>query len=651
MSSSKRNSKHGNRPDHRSERIPTPKHGNRPDNRSERAPTSKHGNRPDHRLERIPKRDKDGTEEILQVLSHQVEYVDHLEKENKFVKDELLRFERRLSEVVKENQALHDNMRSNIIHQTIAKASMVANENEKEFVDEQQKYWNGKYSSLNTSVVNDDNNEEFRGQALKQWKQEMENIKAIYEAKIEGLEAEIHTTKKDLENALHDNNDLKERLKAMDAFLRTPSSADQSVQLKKEPLALNANIPLIERLTKERDDLMKSVASMRNSVMEAQKIESSLRQEVQRSLAMVEDMLLEKSQTKLENDRFKKDYDLIKQRLESEISSTQKRIAEASFHQRRACQDEMNELSKKVGEMTAILSTYENTIETMSRERVTLTTQLDEARRQLLSANEDLGKMRSEIEHEVRSAVKGYKGAEDELRNTKTKLQQELTRTQQERVRFEQEATDQRRRLSAAQSEALASNELNVTLTQQLNDALHRLQDVRQEREKIEKEFQEEIDMLKNESEDKQNKLEETIQRSGVEYEQRLSDLEGISSKQSNLIQKLKQEGKTMENELRRVTKKYRKENGSLSQDKAIATARLNRLVVANADLEEQVVQHGITHREMQVRLRELDERNRRSAGYATTVLEENDKLVLDKSMLQKEIEFLQSQVMNQDST
>ena len=69
----------------------------------------------------------------------------------------------------------------------------------------------------------------------------------------------------------------------------------------------------------------------------------------------------------------------------------------------------------------------------------------------------------------------GYKGAEEELRNTKTKLQQELTRTQQERVRLEQEAAEQQRRLSAAQSEALASNELNVTLTQQLNDALNRV--------------------------------------------------------------------------------------------------------------------------------------------------------------------------------
>lgn len=58
-------------------------------------------------------------------------------------------------------------------------------------------------------------------------------------------------------------------------------------------------------------------------------------------------------------------------------------------------------------------------------------------------------------------------------------------------------------------------------------------------------------------------------------------------------------------------------------------------------------MQHGITHREMQVRLRQLDERTRRTTGYAADVVEENDKLNLDKSALLREVEFLQCQVAN----
>lgn len=59
--------------------------------------------------------------------------------------------------------------------------------------------------------------------------------------------------------------------------------------------------------------------------------------------------------------------------------------------------------------------------------------------------------------------------------------------------------------------------------------------------------------------------------------EGRLTDLEKISTKQSNLIKKLRDEGRVMETMLRKMSKKYRKEVGTLCQDKEQVTARLSR--------------------------------------------------------------------------
>ena len=50
---------------------------------------------------------------------------------------------------------------------------------------------------------------------------------------------------------------------------------------------------------------------------------------------------------------------------------------------------------------------HESSIEASSREKTMLSTQLQDAKRQLMVANEDLGRMRSEVEHEVHSAIKG----------------------------------------------------------------------------------------------------------------------------------------------------------------------------------------------------------------------------------------------------
>lgn len=79
------------------------------------------------------------------------------------------------------------------------------------------------------------------------------NIKSIYEAKIEGFEAEVKMTKKDLENALNDSAQLRERIRTLEALLKTPkydANNPSFSHLQKGEVALNANAPLIERLTK-----------------------------------------------------------------------------------------------------------------------------------------------------------------------------------------------------------------------------------------------------------------------------------------------------------------------------------------------------------------------------------------------------------------
>lgn len=61
----------------------------------------------------------------------------------------------------------------------------------------------------------------------------------------------------------------------------------------------------------------------------------------------------------------------------------------------------------QVGELTTISTMYEDTIQSAGKEKAALSAQLEESKKQLMTANEDLGKMRAEIDHEVRSALKG----------------------------------------------------------------------------------------------------------------------------------------------------------------------------------------------------------------------------------------------------
>lgn len=79
------------------------------------------------------------------------------------------------------------------------------------------------------------------------------NVKSIYEAKMEGMQVEVTITKKDLQDALNDAAALRDRIQTLEALLKTPnysSNPTSLTHLQKEDLALNANVPLIERLTK-----------------------------------------------------------------------------------------------------------------------------------------------------------------------------------------------------------------------------------------------------------------------------------------------------------------------------------------------------------------------------------------------------------------
>lgn len=104
--------------------------------------------------------ENEGTSELLNFLKQQSEYIDQIENENKFVKvsvaysckqsrlsinnalqdghifstffkDELSVFGKRLDNVVRENQKLHDAIRSNTVQDTIHRASIVAEDNQR----------------------------------------------------------------------------------------------------------------------------------------------------------------------------------------------------------------------------------------------------------------------------------------------------------------------------------------------------------------------------------------------------------------------------------------------------------------------------------------------------------------------------------------
>ena len=581
---------------------------------------------------------------MMAVLANQTNYIDQLKKENSVLVQELDAFKQRLTAVVDENQNIYDDMQLKVLSQTLD-CSHALLKSQLTFASPKTVQPPNECPPVPPLVPQPTISSTNSEKRDKEHEEKINEIKSLYESKLAALEAQVHTTKGSLRNALSENDQLKLQLSVA-------SSANMMKPTKKENMnTTQVNLPLIERLTKERDDLMRSLAAVRTSLSQSQAEQAELRREVQKSLATVEDIQLEKTQFMIDRERLKDAFREVNQKLHQEIGDGHKRVLDASVKQRSLCVGEINDLQRKVGELMASCSRLETGLEKCSKEKTAALLQLEESRSQLLQCEKDMATMKAEIDHEIKSTLKGYSGAEVELRDTKVKLEQELLKTKQERARHEQESTELQLRLKEAEIHGLKTLELNVVLTEQLQKTEAKKDKLNDEILKLRKTFTTLSEEQSKSSEKKVEELTNALQSVQIEYEKRLSDLEEISQKQSKLISRLRSECQSLGDSLQNLANKHRIEVGKLTHKLEQAKVRVARLDKQNKELSKQCVQHGFTHRQMQERLCEVDNRARVSTNQVLELLDRHSQDEKVNELLKKEVQFLHSFLMEDKHT
>ena len=581
---------------------------------------------------------------MMAVLANQTNYIDQLKKENSVLVQELDAFKQRLTAVVDENQNIYDDMQLKVLSQTLD-CSHALLKSQLTFAYPKTVQPPSECPPVPPLVPQPTISSTNSEKRDKEHEEKINEIKSLYESKLAALEAQVHTTKGSLRNALSENDQLKLQLSVA-------SSANMMKPTKKENMnTTQVNLPLIERLTKERDDLMRSLAAVRTSLSQSQAEQAELRREVQKSLATVEDIQLEKTQFMIDRERLKDAFREVNQKLHQEIGDGHKRVLDASVKQRSLCVGEINDLQRKVGELMASCSRLETGLEKCSKEKTAALLQLEESRSQLLQCEKDMATMKAEIDHEIKSTLKGYSGAEVELRDTKVKLEQELLKTKQERARHEQESTELQLRLKEAEIHGLKTQELNVVLTEQLQKTEAKKDKLNDEILKLRKTFTTLSEEQSKSSEKKVEELTNALQSVQIEYEKRLSDLEEISQKQSKLISRLRSECQSLGDSLQNLANKHRIEVGKLTHKLEQAKVRVARLDKQNKELSKQCVQHGFTHRQMQERLCEVDNRARVSTNQVLELLDRHSQDEKVNELLKKEVQFLHSFLMEDKHT
>ncbi|KTG07415.1 hypothetical protein cypCar_00018543, partial [Cyprinus carpio] len=335
-----------------------------------------------------------GVHDLVPIIHNQSEYIQHLEAEVKFCKDELLGMKQRVRVVIVENEKLHEELKAKAVEETLKEYT---------FVD----------STLNMERTAETTSKQ-RLDSINQaedhkWKKEMEQLKCLYQAQTETLEAQVVSLKKDLVSIQKEYEETKERLRHKEAMAVAAGSGQRvgglCLKCAQHEAVLaethsNVHIHSIERLTKERDELMTVLCSLRASQTEAQQREWAAYQQVKQAVEMAEEANLEKTR--------------------------------------------VTSLSQRVAELEGLLERGE-------RDRNSLNGQLEEAYKKLTAQETESSKVCAELRFLLSQAQLKKEESEREVRDISSKLGRQLELAEQEVQKLGVDLNGCRQRLEEAQ--------------------------------------------------------------------------------------------------------------------------------------------------------------------------------------------------------
>ncbi|XP_036429736.1 serologically defined colon cancer antigen 8 homolog [Colossoma macropomum] len=600
----------------------------------------------------VPKQkhtDEDGgslpaVQDLVPIIHNQSEYIQHLEAEVKFCKEELLTMKQRVRVVVVENEKLHEELKAKMVEDTLKEYTLLDGTVNGETTVDKITSTPAAKSRLSSNHQMEDN----------KWKKELEQLKCLYQAQTETLEAQVVSLKKDLVSCQKECEEVKERLRHKEAMATLGGTTQRvgglCVKCAQHEAVLaethtNVHVQAIERVTKERDELMTALCALRASQGETQQREWAAYQQVKQAVEMAEEANLEKTKALVQCEHMHAELARQRERLEKELASEQEKISQARESARSESKREKEELAQTVTSLTRRVAELEGLLDRGERERNSLNTQLEEAFKKLTSQEAESSKACGELRYQLSQAQLKREEAERELRDTSSKLSRQLELAEQEVQKLGVELSGSRQRLEEAQRAEGRARAEAAGLAEGLSRAQRQLHLTRQEKEAAERCCAEDMAALTFQAQRRERELTHTLQQMEAQHEHSVAEMDALLSSQNGLIVKLKEECRVLGSKLEELTQTSRAEVEQLSLEKEHLQDAVEKLRGRCQEMEEQCVQHGRMHQRMKQRLQQLDQHCQYSAQQVLDLLSRQKQLMQERQLLSEEMQNLRIQL------
>lgn len=592
---------------------------------------------------------------LVPIINDQSQYIHHLEAEVKFCKDELSAMKNRVQVVVLENERLQQELKSQRHEETLREQTFLdASGNmqnswiktrEDSRVDEAAKrpFSHGDAETGKTASTGDSD----------KWKLELERLKLTYEAKTDLLESQLMLLRKDLAEYQKMCEDLKERLKHKESLLSASAASRVGglcLKCAQHEAVLsqthsNVHVQTIETLTKERDDLMSVLVSVRSSLAEVQERETSAYQQVKHAVQMTEEANFEKTKALIQCEQLKSELERQTERLEKELTSQQEQRALEKEMMKKEVTREREDAESKMLLLSQNIAKLEAQVEKVTREKTSAVSQLEEIQNQLASQEMDVTKVCGEMRFQLNKTKMEKDEAEKEHREYKAKSHKDLEMKDQEIEKLRLELSESKQHVEQEQQKAARARQECLQVTELLGEAERQLHLTRLEKDSIQQSFSNEAKAQALQAQQREQELTQKIQQMETQHDKTESEQYLLLTSQNTFLTKLKEECCMLAKKLEKVSLKSRSQIAQLSQEKRYLCDKLEKLQKRNDELEEQCIQHGRVHETMKERLKQLDKHGQATAQQLVQLLNKQNQLLLERQSLSEEVDRLRAQV------
>ncbi|XP_058286684.1 serologically defined colon cancer antigen 8 isoform X4 [Hylobates moloch] len=572
--------------------------------------------------------------DLVPIINDQSQYIHHLEAEVKFCKEELSGMKNKIQVVVLENERLQQKLKSQRQEETLREQTLL---------DASGNMQNSWITTGEDSGVGETSKRPFShdnadiGKAASAGEQlELEKLKLIYEEKCENQESQLKFLRNDLAEYQKTCEDLKEQLKHKE-FLLAANTGNRvgglCLKCAQHEAVLsqahtNVHMQTIERLVKERDDLMSALVSVRSSLADTQQREASAYE-----------------QALIQCDQLRKELERQAERLEKELASQQEKRAIEKDMMRKEITKEREYMESKMLILSQNVAQLEAQLEKVTKEKISAINQLEEIQSQLASREMDVTKVCGEMRYQLNKTNMEKDEAEKEHREFRAKTNRDLEIKDQEIEKLRIELGESKQHLEQAQQKAARAREECLRLTELLGESEHQLHLTRQEKDSIQQSFSKEAKAQALQAQQREQELTQKIQQMEAQHDKTENEQYLLLTSQNTFLTKLKEECCTLAKKLEQISQKTRSEIAQLSQEKRYTYDKLGKLQRRNEELEKQCVQHGRVHETMKQRLRQLDKHSQATAQQLVQLLSKQNQLLLERQSLSEEVDRLRTQI------